>query len=207
VGRRIQLKLEAPWLVQREEGRGSASGIGNTSAGVKWRFLGDEPQRITWAVYPQYEFNTSQSSVRKGLVEDGHSLFLPTELTLDFDPIEISVEVGRNFVSGGADTWSYGLAAEASVGPRLALVGEVHGEKPDGSATQLILNGGARAKITAQASLMAAVGRAVHGEPEDKPSLLFYVGLQLNLPDLFDSSAQAGAPPARRPVAPAAGRN
>jgi hypothetical protein len=196
-GRRIQLKLEAPWLVRREEGAETVSGPGNAVAGVKWRFWGEEGRLISWSVYPQYEFNTSHSSVRKELVEDGHALLLPTELTLDVHPIELSLEVGRNLVSGGADTWIYGVAFEASVGRRLELVGEVHGEKATGSPTELILNGGARGKLSRQVTLMVAVGHAVHGA--DKPSLLVYAGLQFNLPDAFDFSAPAPGARASRP--------
>lgn len=206
VGRRIQLKLEGPWLVQSAEGMEPMSGLGNAVAGVKWRFLGEEGRRISWSAYPQYEFNMDHASVSKGLVEDGHALFLPTEVTLDIDPIELSVEIGRNLVSNGADTWIYGLAFEASVG-RLDLVAEVHGENAAGLATELIVNGGARGRITRQVALMMALGRAVHGRPEDKPSLLVYAGVQLTLPDAFDFAAPPAPRRYRRPAPVMARRN
>src|SRR6185369_11733692 len=44
VGRRVQLKLEAPWVILREDGGATLSGPGNAVAGVKWRFFGEEEQ-------------------------------------------------------------------------------------------------------------------------------------------------------------------
>src|SRR5712692_6703660 len=62
VGRRIQLKLEAPWLRAHQPG-GTVSGAGNARLGVKWRFRGEEGQKVAWSVYPQFEFNTCDDSV------------------------------------------------------------------------------------------------------------------------------------------------
>src|SRR6266536_6038497 len=50
VGRRIQLKVETPWL--RREDRSVERGLGDTTAGVKWRFRGEEGRTIAWSVYP-----------------------------------------------------------------------------------------------------------------------------------------------------------
>src|SRR5439155_261518 len=71
VGRRVQLKYEVPWLAARPAGQPTRSGAGDSVAGVKWRFLGEEGKRMAWAVYPQLEFNTDHASVAKGLVEEG----------------------------------------------------------------------------------------------------------------------------------------
>ena len=186
VGRRIQLKLEAPWVARTSDESGHATGLGDTTMGVKWRFLGQEHRKIAWSVYPQYEFSPSSSSVRKGIAADGHALLLPTEMTLELSAFEVNVEVGRNLVSAGANEWVYGLATEAAIGKRLELLGEVHGVSPAGQPTELIVNGGARGKITRQLTLMLALGHALHGSEEDRRRLLVYAGLQLNLPEAFD---------------------
>ena len=107
-------------------------------------------------------------------------------------PIELGLEVGRNFSSGRPDEWLYGVATEASVARGLELLGELHGEKGD-DATELIVNGGARYQATARLTVMLAVGHAVHGSP-DRPRLLVYAGLQVNAPERFDFS------PPHRPV-------
>ncbi len=145
LGRRIQLKLEGPWVALHTDS-GRATGLGDATAGVKWRFLGQEHQRIAWSVYPQYEFSPSESSRRRA--------------------------------------WP----AKAGLGKRLELLGEVHGVHPDGEETELVLNGGARGKLTRQVTLMLAVGHAVRGGDERR-RLLVYAGVQLNLPDTFDFDA------------------
>jgi hypothetical protein len=187
LGRRLQIKVEAPRL-SREAGEATASGLGDTTAGVKWRFLGEEHHWIAWSVYPQYEFNTSHASVEKGLVDGGHALVLPTEVTIEAAHLEFNVEVGRDVVSGGPDTWFYGLATEAEIGRRLELVGEVHGETADAAPTEWIVNVGARQKLGRKLTLLVAVGHAFSGVEEDRPRLLTFLGLQFNLPHLYDWS-------------------
>jgi len=189
VCRSIQLKLEAPWVARTTGDSGRASGIGDTTLGVKWRFLGQEHRILAWSVYPQYEFSTSPASVRKGLAEDGHALLLPTELTVELGHFEFTAEIGRNFVSEGPSEWVYGVATEAAVAKRLEVLGEVHGVSPHGAETELIVNGGLRGKLSRQLTVMLAVGHAVHGSAEDRPRLLVYAGLQFNLPDAFDFDA------------------
>lgn len=188
VGRRIQLKLEAPWVIQREDGSQTLTGPGNAVAGVKWRFLGEEEQLVAWAIYPQYEFNVGSASVQKGLVPEGHRLSLPSELTLEIRRAEVNLEVARILVSGGTDEWVYGLATELGLMRRVEFLAEVHGERPDGMATELLLHGGARIKLGCQVTLMVGGGWAVAGNPDDRPRLLLSSGVQLNLPGRFDFS-------------------
>ena len=185
VGRRIQLKYEMPWVDVRPKGEPTRTGLGNSVAGVKWRFLGEEGKTVAWSVYPQLEFNTDRASVRRGLVEDGRQLLLPTELTLELGHFEINGEVGRKLVERGPDGWIYGLSTEAGLTPRLELLGELHGERRGPEPTELIVNVGGRQKLTRRLILMLAVGRAVHGIPEEKPRLLVYAGLQVNLPCFY----------------------
>ena len=185
VGRRIQLKYEMPWVAARQAGQPTRSGAGDSVAGVKWRFLGEEGKRVAWSVYPQLEFNTDRASVAKGLVEDGRRLLLPTEITLELAHVEINGEIGRNLVEHGPDGWVYGISTEARVTQRLELLGELHGERRGAEPTELIVNVGGRHKLSHQLILMLAVGRAVHGVPDEKPRLLVYAGLQLNVPGYY----------------------
>jgi hypothetical protein len=207
VGRRIQLKLETPWVARTGGESGRASGLGDTTAGMKWRFLGQEHRLLAWSVYPQYQFSPSSASVRKGVAEDGHQLLLPSEVTVEVSGIEFNLEVGRNFVSRRPSEWVYGVATEGRVAKRLELLGEVHGVSPAGAPTELIVNGGARGKITRRITLMLALGRALHGSEEDRPRLLVYAGVQFNLPEAFDfDGADTAARGVRRAPAVAAWR-
>src|SRR2546428_9059616 len=156
VGRRIQLKFELPWVRVSETGEPSRTGAGNSVAGVKWRFIGQEGQTLAWSVYPQLEFNTDHASVGKGLVEEGHQLLLPTEITLGIGHVEIDGEVGRNFVEHGRSEWVYGVSTEAGVSRRLELLGELHAERRGSEPTELIVNVAARQKMTRRVVLMLA---------------------------------------------------
>ena len=49
----------------------------------------------------------------------------------------------------------------------------------------MIVNVGGRQKLTRQIVLMLAVGRGVHGVPDERPRLLLYAGLQVNLPGYY----------------------
>ena len=188
VGRRVQLKLEAPWVILREAGAESLSGPGNAVAGVKWRFLGEEEQLVAWAIYPQYEFNLGSASAQKGLVPEGHRVVLPSELTLEVHRVEVNLEVGRILASAGPDEWVYGVSTELSLLRRVEFLAEVYGEKADGTPTELLLHGGARIKAGCQVTIMVGGGWAVAGDPEDRPRLMLSGGVQLNLPGRFDFS-------------------
>lgn len=184
VGRRIQLKLEVPWIRGSDDGA-IRTGPGNTVAGVKYRFVGQEGKLVAWSVYPQLEVNTAHASAAKGLVEPGRQLVLPTELTIELFHLEINGEAGRIFEQRGAGGWIYGVSTEGHVVPRLELVAEVHGERETRGSTEWIDNIGAREKLTRRTILMVAIGRGMKGPAGDRPRLLLYTGLQLNLPGLY----------------------
>jgi hypothetical protein len=184
VGRRIQLKFEVPWVSARDADGNSRTGAGKAVLGVKWRFLGQEGTKIAWATYPQFNFNPAHSSVSKRLVEDGYRMLVPTEVTAELAHVEINGEVGRNFVEHGQGNWIYGLSTEGSLSPRLELLAELHGETFPEGPNELIVNVGARRKLTRKLILMLAAGRAVRGTPE-KPGLILYTGIQFDLPGLY----------------------
>jgi hypothetical protein len=191
VGRRVQLKLEAPWAILRAETGEHLSGPGNAVAGVKWRFFGQEEHLLAWAIYPQYEFNLGSSSAQKGLVPEGHRLILPTELTVEVRGLEVSLEVGRILGSGDFEEWVYGVSTEVSLLKRVEFLAEVHGEKTSGGQNELILHGGARVKASCKITLMAGAGWAASGDADDRPRLLVSGGVQINWPGRFDFSPAA----------------
>src|SRR5438445_1028937 len=147
VGRRIQLKFEVPWVALRDEEQRTETGAGKATVGVKWRFIGQEGERIAWSIYPQLDFNMAYSSVTRGIEEEGRELLLPTEITVEMFHLEINGEVGRNLVENGPDTWIFGVSTEGHVLPRLELLAELHGERVT-DPTGLIPAGRGRPKPT-----------------------------------------------------------
>ena len=188
VGRRIQLKLEAPWVRVAEEDT-VRTGAGNVEAGVKYRFVGQEGQLIAWSVYPQLQFSATRGSIRKGTGDPATALFLPTEITIEKSHVEINVEVGRRFERGGDNAWEYGVSTEGNVLPRLELLAEVHAESRADHPREVIVNVGARPKLTSQLILLFAVGHGIRGDADERPRLLLYTGLQFNLPGLYSFKA------------------
>jgi hypothetical protein len=159
-------------------------------------------RKIAWATYPQLEINTGQSMANKGFLEDGVQFLLPTELTLQLGHVEINSELGRNFVEKGASEWIWGVAGEFELS-RVELLGELHGNRSDDSTTQLLVEIGARRKITRQIAVLAAAGPSVRGPSEERLRLRLYLGLQFNLPHQFtfdapSDSQQVDTPAHRR---------
>ena len=182
VGQRIQLKLEMPWVqLRRDNDRRRAQGPGDATAGVKWRFLGEEGRTIAWSVYPQVEFNTARSSVNEELVDAGPDVQLPTQITLQVARVEINGEVGRNFIKHGYGDWIGGLSTEVRASSRLELLAELHAEATRRLPSQLIANVGARPKLTRTSTLLLAAGRTVHSGRGTPGRVLVYAGLQLAL--------------------------
>jgi hypothetical protein len=185
VGERIQLKLEMPWVRLRDHERDTlVNGAGNATAGVKWRFLGQEGVTLAWSIYPQIEFNTSHASVDKGIEDDGTVFEFPTEMTLEIGKFEINGEFGREIATAGKDLWIAGLSTEVTVTPRLEIVGEVHDATT--RASDLIANIGARYQLSRQLTLLGAIGRTLHNAPSQPHAVRTYVGMQFNLPHNYN---------------------
>src|SRR6266581_3141294 len=127
-GARIQLKFEVPWVDIRSSTENGATGIGDGTAGVKWRFIGDEGTRIRWSVYPQIEFNTARTSVNDELGDAGADLQFPTEVAIEIAHVQINGEVGRNVIVRGEGSWIGGLSTEIQPSSHLELLAELHAQ-------------------------------------------------------------------------------
>ena len=185
IGRRMQAKFEMPWVALQNEAQRIETGIGHATAGLKWRFLGQEGQRIAWSIYPQLDFSIDHSSHITSVEPEGRQFLIPTELTLEIFHLEVNGEVGRSFAENGPGSWIFGLSAEAHVLPRLELLADLHGDHVIAAPTELIVVGGARVKLTSTMIALVAVGRSARSLPDEGPRTYAYVGVQLNLPRQF----------------------
>jgi hypothetical protein len=182
VGRRIQLKFEIPWVAMVDDAApDTASGVGNATVGVKWRFVGQEGQTIAWAIYPQFEFNTTHSSVTTHLEDAGYRFLMPTELTIEARGLEMNAEIGRTFVQQGPGGWIVGLSTEAHVAPPLELLAEIRRNE----FSEVMAIGGGRLKLTSRMILLLAGGHTVRSVQSEGPRTYMYAGLQLNVPRQF----------------------
>ena len=148
---------------------------------MKWRFIGQEGQKIAWSIYPQFQFNVTHSSVTRHLEDDGYQFLMPTEITVEMWHVEINGEVGRNFVEHGSDGWIAGLSTEGHIAPRLELLAELHRDEQ----SAIVAVGGGRFKLTPKIILLLASGHSVRMVSADGPRTYLYAGLQLNIPRQF----------------------
>jgi hypothetical protein len=182
LGERIQLKYEVPWLAVNGPELGSRSGVGDSLAGVKWRFYDTgDPQRWQISTYPQYEFNTFSRSYQRGIVDQGARWLLPLEFQKSFGSFSVNFEAGRTLRTQGAleDQWFGGVVLGRQLTSRLEAMAEIQGTFARTFDTNgTLLNGGIRYKLSGPFTLLAAAGTGIGGA--DRPSWIGYVGLQFN---------------------------
>lgn len=181
LGERIQLKYEVPWLVLDERGERMKNGLGNSLIGVKWRFFDQDRQGIDMSVYPQFEFNNSDSSAERGVVDRGLELVLPVQLQKSFGSISFNPEFGYTFREYNDNEWIYGLALAYEASRNLELLAEIHGTTgQDFEDDELLFNLGARCELSETYSLLVAAGRSFRSSASGEPEFLLYTAIQLN---------------------------
>jgi hypothetical protein len=179
VGENLQLKYEVPWILERTteidavgaKRSVSAHGLGDSIAGVKYRFYDNDESGLSLAVYPQVEFRTpgAKSEDDGGVASGGTTWVLPLLLTKELEhfaitgnaSLEKSTEEGTIFSASG------GLGTRLS--PHLALLGEIGGEDLNHSdSRRVLLNVGLRRKIDQQQAVGASIGLDVQAGDSEK---------------------------------------
>ncbi|MHC4494969.1 MAG: transporter [Planctomycetota bacterium] len=179
LGDRIQLKYEVPWLVLDERGRRTTTGLGNSALGVKWRFFDQDSHRIDMSVYPQFEFNTSDSAKDRGLVDRGVEFVLPFQVEKSFGPISVNPEFGYTFREYHDNEWIYGLAMGYEASKSLELLAEISGTADqDFEDDELVFNFGARCGLSETRTLLLSAGRSFRSDASGEPKFLLYAGIQ-----------------------------
>jgi hypothetical protein len=181
VGERIQLKYEVAYLTVDDDKAGAHSGLGNSLAGFKYRFLDEDREGLSMSFYPQVEFNNPTKSARRGLVDSGTNVLLPVEVARRFGPFEVAAEVGYQFTQHQDDQWIYGVAAAYPLSEKLELLGEIHGlSDQDFGRNDLLCNVGTRWEFAEGLTLLLSVGRSLRDVDDDSPQLTVYAGIQFN---------------------------
>lgn len=174
-----QLKVEMPWLVLHQNGQRSVSGLGNMNIGVRWRFRDeDDKRRVAMSIYPQFEFNTNNSSIRRGLVDKGPEFLMPLQWQTKVGKYGINGDIGYRFKRGD-DEMIYGVVVGREF-KRLELLGEIHGEGPRArpSESEVVYNLGSRVPVTKHTTLLLSAGQTLRRNHD--PRFIAYAGLQVN---------------------------
>src|SRR4029079_3168631 len=128
LGEHIQLTLQtAPMLLKRSD-HGVIGGLGGTEAAVKWRFLDEATSGLDMSMFPRVIFNVSQSSVRRGLAEDGTRFQIPFQAAKTFGRVHLDAEFGTRARTGGRSEWLYGIVAGFDAAKSTMLMAELHDE-------------------------------------------------------------------------------
>lgn len=178
VGEHIQLTLQnAPVLLKRS-GHGVIGGLGSTEAAVKWRFLDEATSGLDMSMFPRVIFNVVQSSVRRGLAEDGTRFQIPFQMAKTFGRWHADVEVGPRASTVGRSEWLYGIVCGFDLAKPTMLMAELHDEsRMNFSRDVLTLNFGLRHEFTENYILIVSMGHELRS-PDQPTALIGYFGMQ-----------------------------
>ena len=149
VGEHIQLTLQTAPVLLKRSGHGLIGGLGSTEAAVKWRFLDEATSGFDMSMFPRVIFNITQSSVRRGLAEDGTRFQIPFQAAKAFGRLHVDAEFGPRVSTVGRSEWLYGIVFGFDVAKSTMLMAELRDEsRMNFTRDVLTLNFGLRHEFT-----------------------------------------------------------
>lgn len=180
VGEHIQLTLQTASVLLKRNDHGPIGGLGGTEAALKWRFLDQELSGFDMSMFPRVIFNVTQSSVRRGLAEDGTRFQIPFQIAKTFGPWHADAEFGPRASDIGRSEWLYGVVAGYDVAKPTMLMAELHGtSRMNFDRDVLTLNFGIRQMLTERCIFIGSLGHEVHTPDGDPLAFIGYIGVQL----------------------------
>jgi hypothetical protein len=177
VGEHIQLTLQTAPVLLKRSGHKLIGGLAETEAAVKWRFLDEATSGFDMSMFPRVIFNVAQSSVRRGLAEDGTRFQIPFQAAKAFGRWHADVEIGPRVSTVGRSEWLCGVVAGLDVTKQTMLMTELHDEsRMNFSRDVLTLNFGLRHAFTENYILIVSMGHELRS-PEPT-ALIGYFGMQ-----------------------------
>ena len=178
LGDHIQLTLQTAPVLLKRSGHDLIGGIGGTEAAVKWRFLDQATSGFDMSMFPRVIFNVVQSSVRRGLAEDGTRFQIPFQAAKAFGRLHLDAEFGPRGSTVGRSEWLYGVVAGFDVAKSTMLMAELHDEsRMNFSRNVLTLNFGLRHEFTENHILIVSMGHELRSPGQPK-ALIGYFGMQ-----------------------------
>ena len=178
LGDRIQLTLQTAPVLLKRSGHGLIGGIGGSEAAVKWRFLDAATSGLDMSMFPRILFNVAQSSVRRGLAEDGTRFQIPFEAAKTFGRWRLDVEIGPRASTVGRSEWFDGIVGGFDLTKSTMLMAELHDEsRMNFSRDVLTLNVGLRHEFTENYILIVSMGHELRSQDEPT-ALIGYFGMQ-----------------------------
>jgi hypothetical protein len=179
VGEHIQLTLQGGPVLLKRSGHGLIGGLGGTEAAVKWRFLDEEKSGFDVSMFPRVIFNITQSSIRRGLTEDGTRFQIPFQVAKTFGRFHADAEFGPLASTLGRSEWIYGIVGGVELAKTTMLMAELHGtSRMNFTRDVLTVNVGLRHQLTEARILIASIGHELR-DPDQARSFIGYLGVQL----------------------------
>jgi hypothetical protein len=180
VGENIQLTLQTAPVILKRRDQGPIGGLGRTEAALKWRFLDEEKAGVDVSMFPRVIFNIVQSSISRGLSEDGTRVQLPFQVAKKFGKVALDFEWGPRASTVGRSEWLYGIVGGVELTKSTMVMAELHGtSRMSFDRDVLAVNVGIRQKLTDHAILIASLGHEVRVPEEEELALIGYCGVQL----------------------------
>jgi hypothetical protein len=180
LGDHIQLTLQTSYVLLKQSDHGPVGGVGGTEAALKWRFLDEEKAGVDVSMFPRVIFNILQSSVRRGLSEDGTRVQLPFQVAKKFGKVALDFEWGALASTVGRSEWLYGIVGGVELTKSTMVMAELHGtSRISFDRDVLAVNCGIRQKLTDHSILIASLGHEVRVPDEEELALIGYCGIQL----------------------------
>jgi len=177
-GDHIQLTLQGGPVLLKRSGHGLIGGLGGTEAAVKWRFLDEEKSGFDASMFPRVMFNITQSSVRRGLAEDGTHFQIPFEVAKTFGRFHADAEFGPLAGTVGRSEWIYGIVGGMELAKTTMLMAELNGtSRMNFTRGVLTVNFGLRHQLTDARILIASIGHELR-DPDQARSFIGYLGVQ-----------------------------
>ena len=178
-GEHIQLTLQGGPVVLKRRGHGAIGGFGGTEAAVKWRFLDEDRSGFDASMFPRVIFNVVQSSVRRGLAEDGTRFQIPFQAAKQFGRFHADAEFGPLASTVGPSEWLYGIVGGVEVSKTTMLMAELHGtSRMNFTRDVLTVNFGLHHGLTETRILIASLGHELR-DPDEALAFIGYLGVQL----------------------------
>jgi hypothetical protein len=179
VGEHVQLTLQGGPALLEGSGHGAIGGLGSTEAAVKWRFLDEDKSGLDLSMFPRILFNVVQSSVRRGLAEDGTRFQIPFQAAKSFGRLHMDAEFGPLASTIGRSEWFYGIVGGIDLTKTTAVMAELHGTSRMNFAQDVLtVNFGLRHEFTETRILITSIGHEVR-DPDQSLALIGYFGVQL----------------------------
>lgn len=190
VGERIQLNFQVAYEVHGTDEAATQTGLSNSSAAVKWRFVDSKDHDLQISTYPRLDFNNPTASVRRGIADRGVRFLLPIEVTKKLGPIDLNVEGGYAFKQYGSNEYIAGVVLGREISKSWEVMGELYSTgTTDGLERDQTLGAGTRYRLGHHVLLIIMAARGVGRSAVEQPHFVGYAGLQFSFASRHNSKA------------------